>query len=1744
MSETTNSAAVSVRTELELGDLPQEILDGLIEGFQVVDREYRYRYVNAAAAAQGRASPEQLLGKKMSDVYPGIDASRFYAVLQRCMVERVPEVMTNQFVFADGSHGDFELHMSPVAAGVAILSLDVSSRRAAERALSRSTRVLAALRRCTKRHLDAPSEASLLTETCQALVEVGGYRSALVEVRDADGRSERILSFAGAAPNGDGSVDGALRCAPDGASSDLRNVAFPVCTGDSAGAWLVVGTHGPDRITALECEMLEEVADELGQGFNMIRSRLLRERAEAARLQSERKFSRLFDCLPFPAALSNLPSGAIVEVNRAFEQATGMARGSVVGRRSVDVGLYPSEAARQAVFEKLESEGTVHDVEVVLSTPAGRRVFWLNVDVLSIETQRYAVETMYDVTERKLSRARLAHLNAVLRGIRNVSQLIAREHDPQVLIQKTCDYLVAARGFLVSTIVLTDQGVVASYATSGTEPELAQLELLLRSGRLPACVESALGHDNVCGRRSSSAACSACPVSRHYAEPRDAMAVRLESGGQVYGALLVVLPTGTETDSEEFELLKEVASDVASAIRTLELKRRQQRAEADLDAARDLLGAIVEASPAAVFSLTPDGRVTTWNRAAEQTFGWKAGDVIGAELPIVAPENRQGFEELRGRVCGGDSLSPLELSARRRDGTEILLSLSMAPLFDRLGSITAIAATAMDLTQRKEMEDRLRRSEERFRAAFEESTIGRAMMLPDGRLDLVNRRLCEMLGYDRESLASMTFEEITHPEDRETSREGVRLLLEGKLSSTSAEKRYIHRSGRIVWTDVRRTLLRDREGRPLHFVTDVTDITDRKRAEDLLRRSTDEYRRLAESIPDVIVRFDSTLRPIYANTAAETLLAFCKSWTDVDESDNPSGAAWRHAVLSVFASGTRQNGEIQQPTEEGQRHFLTTLVPEFSPNGRVESVLSIARDITERIQSEAALRSSEALFRATFEQAAVGIAQLAPDGTILRVNGKYCSIIGYDRGELVGRHYREFTHPDDIEGELSLVDRILTGTIDTFSREKRYVQKDSTTVWVNLTVSLVRKGAGDPDYFIAVIEDIGPRREMEWEVKRFSQRLERLAQVVQDLSQARSLEAIVDVVRRASRLLASADGATFVLRDADLCHYVDEDAVAPLWKGKRFPIQHCISGWAMLNRTPAVVEDIYSDERVPHDAYRSTFVKSLVLVPIRKQSPIGAIGTYWATRYRATAEDVRILQALADSTSVAIENVKVLRELEEGKARTRAIYDHLPNPTFVWRKQESDFVLADHNEAASTLTQGRVVELLGKSPKEMRSSLPGLVEDLQYCFERRCSVRREVDGSFPTHGHARRMVLTYGYIPNDMVIVHADDITEQRRTAEQLVLAQRLEAVGRLAGGVAHDFNNLLSVIISYAGFVAAELQDGALRGDVLEIQKAGQRAATLTRQLLAFSRKQVLDPVVLDINTVVKGIENLLRRLLGEDVEIAVHLDQDVGRVLADAGQLEQVVVNLAVNARDAMPHGGRLTITTRNATPAEMAKLAPAEVWGKPLVMLSVSDTGTGMDAATQEHIFEPFFTTKEKGKGTGLGLSTVYGIVKQSGGHVWVQSLPGQGTTFDVGLPRVDAPVGESKRRPSGVLATGKELILVAEDEEGVRKLTERILRNAGYRVVVAGSGAEAIRIWEAMGKQVELLLTDVVMPQMSGRELAQQLCAQKPGLKVLYMSGYTDDAIVHHGVLDVGARLIGKPFAAADLTRRIREILDGA
>jgi two-component system cell cycle sensor histidine kinase/response regulator CckA len=360
---------------------------------------------------------------------------------------------------------------------------------------------------------------------------------------------------------------------------------------------------------------------------------------------------------------------------------------------------------------------------------------------------------------------------------------------------------------------------------------------------------------------------------------------------------------------------------------------------------------------------------------------------------------------------------------------------------------------------------------------------------------------------------------------------------------------------------------------------------------------------------------------------------------------------------------------------------------------------------------------------------------------------------------------------------------------------------------------------------------------------------------------------------------------------------------------------------------------------------------------------------------------------------------------------------------------------------------------------------------------------------------------------------------------------------------VAHDFNNLLSVIVSYSGFAIGQLREGdPVREDIGEVHKAGQRAASLTRQLLAFSRKQVMQVEVMSLNQVVGGFESLLRRLLGEDIDIVVLLAEGLGSVKADPAQIEQVIMNLAVNARDAMPHGGKLTIETANVDLDAAYAGQHAAVEPGRFVMLSVTDTGCGMDAATKEHAFEPFFTTKEKGTSTGLGLATVYGIVKQSGGHVWVYSEPGRGTTFKVYLPRVDASATDTRRRAASSIASGDETVLVVEDEEAVRGLAARILRMAGYRVLSAASGADALALCAEHEGRIDLLLTDVVMPQMSGRELWERLSKLRPGLAVLYMSGYTDNAIVHHGVLDPGTYFVNKPFSAAELTQKVREALD--
>ena len=392
-------------------------------------------------------------------------------------------------------------------------------------------------------------------------------------------------------------------------------------------------------------------------------------------------------------------------------------------------------------------------------------------------------------------------------------------------------------------------------------------------------------------------------------------------------------------------------------------------------------------------------------------------------------------------------------------------------------------------------------------------------------------------------------------------------------------------------------------------------------------------------------------------------------------------------------------------------------------------------------------------------------------------------------------------------------------------------------------------------------------------------------------------------------------------------------------------------------------------------------------------------------------------------------------------------------------------------------------------------------------------------------------------------VTDAHRASEQlRQTEEQLRQSQKMDAIGRLAGGVAHDFNNMLAVIDGYCGLLMDDLSpDSPMREDLDAIAKAAKRAGELTRQLLLFSRQQVVEPRVLDLNETIATSDKMLRRLLGADIDLVTLPAPGLGRVRADAGSLEQVVMNLAVNARDAMPTGGQLTIETGNVMLDEAYASEHHGAVPGPHVMVAVSDTGCGMDAATRQRIFEPFFTTKERGKGTGLGLSTVFGIVKQSGGTVWVYSEPGKGTTFKVYLPRIDAELDGTLTQAEPRTLRGTETVLLVDDDDQVRQVTRAILQRSGYHVLDARNANEALALSDGYGGQIQLLITDVVMPQMSGPELAKRLASRRPRLRVLCMSGYTDDSIVRHGVLGGEVPYLQKPATPYALTKRVREVL---
>lgn len=957
----------------------------------------------------------------------------------------------------------------------------------------------------------------------------------------------------------------------------------------------------------------------------------------------------------------------------------------------------------------------------------------------------------------------------------------------------------------------------------------------------------------------------------------------------------------------------------------------------------------------------------------------------------------------------------------------------------QMKALSILAGTAAAALESAALYTQVQTTEEKYRSIFENATEGLFQTTSDGRLLTANPAFARILGYDSPEEIITTITDLGHqlyvdPEDRaEASRvQDERGSLEG------FEFEALRKDSKRIWLSLNRRSVRNQNGEALYFEGSVEDITERKLAEDKLKKSEERYRDLVENARDLIYEHDLNGNYTAANMAGERITGYSLEESlemSLTQTVDPAYLDKAQEMLRRKLAGESVTAyELVVIAKDGHRIPIEVNTRLVLKDGVPVGVQGIARDITERKQAEKALSDSEARKHAILESAMDSIITMDSDGLVVDWNPAAENAFGYTDAEAIGKEMAELIIPPRFrESHRQGMARYLaTGEARQLGKrlELSALRADGTEFPVELTITR-NELEGNP-MFTGYLRDITER-------KKAADRLSAQYTVTRALAESNTIgEGASKILQAICEGLGWEYGSLWA---------VDPDA----------NVLRCAQTWQSLGDDAEEFETRSCD---------SVF------------SPgIGLPGKVWNDGHPVWIADV-------------VEESNFPRSADAAK-------------------------IGLHGACAF--------------PIRFRSEILGVVEFLSRSI-------REPDPDLLA------MMVTIGSQIGQFI---QRKRVEQAlsESEEQLRQSQKLEAIGQLAGGISHDFNNLLTVIGGYSSILLNKLDhDSPFRVSVEEIKKASDRASGLTRQLLAFSRKQILQPKILDLNVVVSELDKMVRRLIGEDIDLLAITDPNLGNVKADPGQIEQVLLNLIVNARDAMPAGGKLTIETANAFLSADYALSHAALGGR-YVMLAVSDTGCGMDAELRKHVFEPFFTTKATGKGTGLGLATVYGIVKQSDGHIWLYSEPGKGTSFKIYLPCIDEIVADSASGPGlGLAAKGSETLLLVEDEDQVRRIVQEILEQQGYAVLAAANGEEALKLAEVHGSKIHLLMTDVVMPQMSGRELAEELTTLQPKLKVLYMSGYTDDAIVRHGLLDASLNFIQKPFDAASAARKVREVLD--
>jgi PAS domain S-box-containing protein len=784
--------------------------------------------------------------------------------------------------------------------------------------------------------------------------------------------------------------------------------------------------------------------------------------------------------------------------------------------------------------------------------------------------------------------------------------------------------------------------------------------------------------------------------------------------------------------------------------------------------------------------------------------------------------------------------------------------------------------------------------------------------------------------------------------------------------------------------------------------------------------------------------------------------------------------------------------------------------------------------------------TAKTYFDQVIENAPEAISIVDPDRRILRINGEFTRLFGFTPAEALGKQLDQLIVPPDRYTETAWISESVK-TENKISLETCRQRKDGSLIEVLLaTARIMLHGEFAGAY--ASYRDIT-------EQKRAEQLNAALYAIAARSQSAEDLQQFFAAIHNILGQLMNARNFYISLYDPQsqllsFPYFVDEEDPTPSPK----PLGRGLTEYVLRSGEPLLATPAVFDDLVRRGEVELIGAASLDWLGVPLKSGTTCIGALVVQSYSENARfgerDREILKFVSQQLAAAIEHKRYEEALRRSEARSRSLI--LSAAFGICRCTLSGRFL-DVNPALITMLGYESVEDLLKL--NARTDVFTYPQGLERLIEdyRRTGSLSGVEVQWKRKDGRVIIVRLSGCAaimtdePEEVLELIAEDITDRRQLEEQLRQAQKMDAVGRLAGGVAHDFNNLLMVINGYTEVLLEQLEKGEMHSKVQSIQQAADRAATLTRQLLAFSRKQLLELKVVDVNRVIGDMERLLRPLIGENIELVTHLSPDTVHTRADAGQLEQVVMNLVVNAKDAMPEGGKLTVQSSDVTVRQNFREHRFIQPGRYAV-ISVSDSGLGMDKDTQSRIFEPFFTTKEKGKGTGLGLSTVYGIVKQSNGYVFVQSEVGAGTTFYVYLPRVEDTAEElTPALPPQSEAGGCETVLLVEDEESVRELVRLTLVSRGYKVLEAENGECGLQLADSFKERIDILITDVVMPGIGGRELAKKLLELRPGISVLFLSGYTEDSVITPGAPAGATAFLQKPFTLQNLAKKVREVL---